>query len=87
MTLPEHLLFVDVAGSARAFMDAVLTLPHPPRAKEQLCSCERSFRASFLQALSRLRESDRDGALSGFALFLRRRLPPEVSARIIELAA
>ena len=77
--------FVDLAASARAFMNAVRALPHPPRANEKLNGCGRSFRASFFQAARKLRESVSNGALSGVALYFRRRLPPEVLQRIIEL--
>ena len=76
--------FVDLAASARAFMNAVRALPHPPRANEQLNGCGRSFPASFLQA-RKLRESVSNGALSGVALYFRRWLPPEVLERIFEL--
>ena len=57
--------FVDLAASARAFMNAVRALPHPPRANEQLNGCGRSF----FQASRKLRENVSNGALSGVALY------------------
>ena len=45
----EHVRFVDLAASARAFMSAVRALSNPPRANEQLNGCGRSFRASSRQ--------------------------------------
>ena len=77
--------FVDLAASARAFMNAVRALPQPPPANEQLNGCGRSLRAAFFQAARRLRENVSNGALSGVALYFRRWLPPEVLERIIEL--
>ena len=77
--------FVDLAASARAFMNAVRALPQPPPANEQLNGCGRSFPASFFQAARKLRENVSNGALSGVALYFRRWLPPEVLERIIEL--
>ena len=49
--------FVDLAASARMFMNAVRALPHPPRANKQLNGCGRSFLASFLQAARKLRDA------------------------------
>ena len=72
--------FVDLAASARAFMNAVRALPQPPPANEQLNGCGRSFRASFFQAACKLRENVSNEALSGVALYFRRRLPPEGSS-------
>ena len=54
--------FVDLAASARAFMNAVRALPHPPRANKQLNGRGRSCPASFLQAARKLRESASKGA-------------------------
>ena len=77
--------FVDLAASARAFMNGVRALPQPPPANEQLNSWGRSYRASFFQAARKRRENVSNGALSGVALYFRRWLPPEVLERIIEL--
>ena len=45
----------------------------------------RALVSRLLQAARKLRESVSNGALSGVALYFRRRLPPEVLQRIIEL--
>ena len=77
--------FVDLAASARAFMNAVRALPHPPRANEQLNGCERSFPASSRQRASCGRASATELSLELRSTSDGGSRPKEVLERIIEL--
>ena len=79
----EHVRFVELAASARAFMSAVRALSNPPRANEQLNGCGRSFRASSRADCGRASATELSLELCSTSDGGSR--PKEVLERIIEL--
>ena len=79
----EHVRFVELAASARAFMSAVRALSNPPRANEQLNGCGRSFRASSRADCGRASATELSLELRSTSDGGSR--PKEVLERIIEL--